>query len=157
MKTTVFWIMAAMLFLSTLAGCGGGQAAPGGTAPEIASKIFTTARVDHFGQEQKISTNEEKEFFLGSADYPAFADAVAVLPMINIDTRLMVIIKAAKAGDVADIMAKLKKNIDPNRLICVTFDLEDVAYESRGDVILMTINSDAVQRKALVDAFNSIQ
>ena len=50
----------------------------------------------------------------------------------------------------------MKENIDPNRVVCVTFSLEDVAIESRGDVILMTINTDAEQRTAMVDAFKSI-
>ena len=52
--------------------------------------------------------------------------------------------------------AKLKKNVDPNRVVCVTFTLDDVAIESRGDVVFMTINTDAEQRSALVEAFLSI-
>jgi hypothetical protein len=78
------------------------------------------------------------------------------MPMINIDTRVLVIIKAADKSNVEDIKTKLKENVDPNRVVCVTFSLQDVAIESRGDVILLTINTDAEQRTSLVDAFKTI-
>ena len=77
--------------------------------------------------------------------------------MISIDTRVLVVIRAAAKGDVEDIKTKLKENVDPNRVVCVTFSLEDVAVESRGDVVLMTINTDAEQRTALVEAFKNIE
>ena len=76
--------------------------------------------------------------------------------MIRIDTRVLYIIKAANKGDIDTIKIALKENIDTNRLICVTFSLEDVVIESRGDVIFMTINSDAEQRAALAEAFRAI-
>jgi len=155
MKTTMRPLVAVLLF-AVLAGCAGGTAAPAGTAAEIADKIFAESQVEPFGMSQSLATDADKELFLGSADYPAFADSIAVMPMINIDTRVLVVIKAAAKGDVEDIKAKLKENIDPNRVVCVTFSLEDVAIENRGDVILMTINTDAEQRTALVEAFETI-
>jgi hypothetical protein len=51
----------------------------------------------------------------------------------------------------------LDEDIDPQRLICVSFTMEDVVIESRGDVIFMTINSNVEQRDALVTAFAAIQ
>ena len=156
MKKFVLWLLALGFSFAALAGCAAGGSAPAGTATEIADKVFTQAQVESFGMSQAIASEEDREFYLGSGDYPALADAVAVMPMINIDTRVLIIIKAANKGDVEDIKAKLKENIDPNRVICVTFSLEDVAIESRGDVILLTINTDAEQRSALVGAFQEI-
>ena len=156
MKKMALWLLGTGLLLAVLAGCAGGESAPTGTAAEIADKIFAQAQVENFGMSQGVATDEDKEFYLGSRDYPAFADAVAIMPMINIDTRVLIVIKAADKGDVADIETKLKENIDPNRVICVTFSLDDVAIESRGDVILLTINTDAEQRASLVEAFGSI-
>ena len=155
MKTTM-WSLVAVLFLAVVAGCAGGTAAPTGTAAEIADKIFAGSQVEPFGMAQSLETDADKELFLGSADYPAFADSVAVMPMINIDTRVLVVIKATAKNEVEDIKTRLKENVDPNRVVCVTFSLEDVAIESRGDVILMTINTDAEQRTALVGAFEAI-
>jgi hypothetical protein len=156
MKKTIL-LFAAFLSFFGLVGCGQGQSsAPAGTAAEIAGKVFTAADVEPFGMEQNLTTDEDKAFFLGSSDYPAFSDAVAVMPMINIDTRVLVIVKAADQGDVEKIKSSLGENVDPNRVVCVTFSLDDVAIESRGDVVLMTINTDAEQRTALVDAFKRI-
>lgn len=110
-----------------------------------------------FGPYQGLEDDEAKEFYLGSRDYPAFADAVAVIPMISIDTRVLVIIRAADKGSVQEIKDKLAQNIDPERLICVTFSPEDVVIDSRGDVVFLGINSDVEQRKALSEAFSAIQ
>ena len=155
MKKRVLFF-AVLVSLLALVGCAGGQAAPTGTAGEIADKVFSASGVDPFGMQQSLATDEDYEFYLGSRDYPAFSEAVAVMPMINIDTRVLVMIKAADKGDVEDIKTRLRENIDPNRVVCVTFSLEDVAIESRGEMILMTINTDAEQRTALVEAFKSI-
>jgi len=123
---------------------------------EIAEKVFQQAEVQSFGMSQEISA-ENMEFYLGSLDYPEFADSIVITPMINIDTRVLYVIKAANKGDVETIKTKLNDNIDPTKLICVTFSMEDVVIDSRGDVIFMTINSDLEQRTALADAFNNIE
>ncbi|MFC1864509.1 hypothetical protein ACFLYG_01610 [Chloroflexota bacterium] len=156
MKKTFFILLAAILSVTILAGCAGGESAPVGTAAEIADKIFTQSGVEPFGMSQTLEKDEDIEFLLGSTDYPKFADSIVVLPMISIDTRVLYIIKAANKGDVETIKTKLDENIDPDRLICVTFSLEDVVIESRGDVIFMTINSKPEQKNALVEAFNTI-
>ncbi len=156
MKKMVLWLLAAVFPLVILVGCAGGQSAPTGTTAEIADKVFAAAGVESFGMSQNLATEEDNEFYLGSRDYPAFSEAIAVMPMINLDTRVLVIIKAADKGDVEDIKTRLTENIDPNRVVCVTFSLQDVAIESRGDVILLTINTDAEQRTAMVEAFKSI-
>ena len=156
MKKTILILFALILSIAILTGCSGGPTAPAGTAAEIADKIFAQAKVAPFGTSQPLEKAEDIEFFLGASDYPAFADAIVVLPMISIDTRVMYIIKATNKGDVETIKAKLDENIDPNKLICVTFSLEDVAIESRGSVIFMTINSKPEQKTALAEAFKTI-
>jgi hypothetical protein len=153
-KALAYVVFATVLGL--LAGCSTGPSAPTGTAQEIADKVFGKAGVEPFGTFQSLQADADKEFYLGSKDYPPFEDAVAALPMISIDTRVLVILKAADKGSVKDIVQQLEENIDPTRLICVTFSLDDVAIESRGDVILLTINTNEEQRKALVEAFKEI-
>ena len=153
-KTVVLLIL--VLSLAALCACSKAEPGPAGTAAEIADNIFAASGVENFGMAQALATDADKELFLGTADYPEFADSVAIMPMINIDTRVMVILRAADQKDVEAIKASLKENIDPNRVVCVTFSLDDVAIESRGDVVFLTINTDAEQRTALVDAFKSI-
>ena len=157
MKKIALLLLTIILSISILGGCAGGESAPAGTAAEIADKIFTQAGVEPFGMSQTLEKDEDIEFLLGSTDYPKFADSMVILPMISIDTRVLYVIRAANKGDVEIIKTKLDENIDPNKLVCVTFSLEDVVIESRGDVIFMTINSDAEQRASLVEAFKTIE
>ena len=156
MKKSALFILITILTITGFTGCSGGESAPTGTAAEIADKIFQKAEVQSFGMSQEISA-ENMEFYLGSLDYPEFADSIVITPMISIDTRVLYVIKAANKGDVETIKTRLDENIDPNRLICVTFSMEDVVIDSRGDVIFMTINSDPEQRTALAEAFNTIE
>jgi esterase/lipase superfamily enzyme len=157
MKRVFSVVLVTSVLVSLLAGCAEGEAAPSGTATEIADKVFAEAGVESFGMPQNLVSDDDMEFYLGAKDYPAFADSVVILPMISIDTRVLYIIKAAARTDVDAIKAKLEENIDPDRLICVTFSLEDVVMESRGDVIFMTVNSDHEQRTALAEAFKAIE
>lgn len=156
MKKLIMILLITMFSISGLTACSGGESAPTGTAAEIADKVFQQAEVQPFGMSEKLSA-ENMEFYLGTLDYPEFADSVVIIPMISIDTRVLYIIKAANKGDVETIKTRLDENIDPDRLICVTFSMEDVVIESRGDVIFMTINSDPEQRTALAEAFNTIE
>ncbi|HEY93803.1 MAG TPA: hypothetical protein G4O15_02540 [Dehalococcoidia bacterium] len=156
MKKLIVFLLITILSITVLSACTEGESVPTGTAVEIAEKVFQQAEVQSFGMSQEISA-ENMEFYLGSLDYPEFADSIVITPMINIDTRVLYVIKAANKGDVETIKTKLNDNIDPTKLICVTFSMEDVVIDSRGDVIFMTINSDLEQRTALAEAFNNIE
>jgi len=156
MRKVTFLLLVAVTLFGILAGCSSGPKAPTGTASGIADKIFTEAGVESFGMSQPLQT-DNMEFYLGTTGYPDFAEAIVVTPMISIDTRVLYVIKAADKGDVEEIKTTLEENIDPTRLICVTFSLEDVVIDSRGDVVFMTINSNAEQRTALAEAFTTIE
>ena len=158
MRRPASLLFVVIISLVILTGCGLGESAPSGTADEIADKIFAESGVTFRAPERlSLEKDEDREFYLGSTNYPEFEDSVAVVPMIRIDTRVLYVIKATNKGDIDTIKTVLKENIDPSRLICVTFSLEDVVIENRGEVIFMTINSDAEQRAALVEAFRTIE
>jgi hypothetical protein len=156
MKKALVLVIAMFALTAGLVACGSEEQGPTGTAAEIADKIFAEAGEEQFGMTQEIATVADKEWLLGSADYPEFADSAAVMPMISLDTRVLHVIKAANSDEVAEIITALEANIDPNHLICVTFSLDDVVIDSRGDVVFMTINSDHDQRDALAEAFLAI-
>jgi hypothetical protein len=101
-KRTMLWLVVASA-LAVLVACAGGAAAPAGTAAEIIDKVFAQAGVEPFGMSQSLATDEDIAYFLGSTDYPPFAEAAAAMPMISIDTRVLVIIRAADKGDVEQI------------------------------------------------------
>jgi hypothetical protein len=156
MKKTFVLMIAMLGLIAALTGCASVEQGPSGTAAEIADKIFAEAETDPFGMSAPIVTENDMQWLLGSTDYPEFADSVAVTPMMNVDTRMLHVIKAANISEVEELKASLEKNVDPNRLICVTFSLEDVVIESRGDVVFMMVNSDPDQRAALAEAFQTI-
>ncbi len=141
-----------------LPGCRVAESAPTGTASEIADKIFETSGVIFRAPERlSLEKDEDREFYLGSSDYPEFADSVAVVPMIRVDTRVLYIIITSNKGDVEIIKTALRENINPDRLVCVRFSLEDVIIESRGNVIFMIINPIAEEKEALAEAFRTIE
>ncbi len=76
--------------------------------------------------------------------------------MITSDTPWLHVTTAPNREEVEELIAALEANIDPDRLICVTFSLDDVVIASRGDVVFLTINSDPDQRAALAEAFQAI-
>ncbi|HEY93804.1 MAG TPA: hypothetical protein G4O15_02545 [Dehalococcoidia bacterium] len=159
-KTHKLTILLYTLILSqfVLIGCGVAESAPSGTASKIADKIFEESGVTFRAPERvTLDNDEDREFYLGSTDYPEFTDSVAVVPMIRVDTRVLYIIKATNKGDVEKIKTTLKENINPDRLVCVRFTLEDVIIESRGNVIFMIINPIPEEKEALAEAFRTIE
>jgi len=139
------------------AACSSGADAPSGTATEIADQVFVEAGVEPFGNTISLETDQEIEYFLGSTNYPDFTDSAVVEPMIGLDARILYILIAESEKDAADIVVQLEEDVDPARLICVTFTLDDVVIDSRGNVVFMTINSDLAQREALAEAFTTIE
>jgi len=87
MKKLVIILLSAILSIIGLTACAGGESAPAGTTAEIADRVFQQAGVQPFGVSEKLSA-ENMEFYLGTLDYPEFADSVVIIPMISIDTRV---------------------------------------------------------------------
>lgn len=152
-------IAALLLALSLVAAaCGSeGGDAPTGTASEIAGKVFTEAGVEPFGPTTSITNDQEMEYFLGSTNYPEFTDTAIVQPMISIDARILYILKVATEKDAAATMDQLEEDVDPARLVCVQFSMDDVAMSSRDTVVFMVIDADHDQRNALASAFDAIE
>lgn len=149
-----------LLIVSVLAlvagACSSGETAPSGTADEIAQKVFAEADVEPFGPTMTLDTPEDVAYFLGSSNYPEFTDTAVVLPLINLDTRALYILKVETADEAEEVMAQLEEDVDPTKLICVSFSLEDVIDDSRDYVVFMVIDSDHAERDALAEAFQAI-
>ncbi|NQW18932.1 MAG: hypothetical protein HQ478_15785 [Chloroflexi bacterium] len=157
MKKFTVLLLTGLLAAAALVACSSAPSGPSGTASEIADKVFEESGVEPFGMADTIDDEDKMNWYLGSTNYSELAESAVVLPMISLDTRSLYILKANSDGDVDGILAQLTEDIDPNKLICVSFSLEDVVIESRGDVIFMTINSNVEQREALVTAFAGIE
>lgn len=138
------------------AACGGGDGAPSGTAEEIAMNVFAEAGVEPFGPALSLQSDQDTEFYLGSTNYPDFVDTAVVIPLINLDTRALYILELDSADEAEEVMEQLETDVDPQKLICVTFAEEDVITDSRDNIVFMVINSDHAERDALAEAFETI-
>ncbi len=148
-------IIAGLLAAACSSGSGG-SAAPTGTASEIAQKVFDEAKVEAFGDTQTLDTPEEISYFLGSTNYPPFSDTAVVQPMISIDARIMYVLEVATEQEAADVVKQLEADVDPTKLICVVFSMDDVVIDSRGTVVFMVIDATPAEREALANAFTAI-
>lgn len=150
-------IVLAVVVLTLLAsGCSSGSSAPSGTAAEIAANVFAEAGVEPFGETVSLTTEQEIEYFLGSTNYPEFSDTAVVQPMISIDARILYILEAATEDDATAVTDQLETDVDPARLVCVQFSMDDVVINSRGTVVFMVIDSNHDERNALATAFETI-
>jgi hypothetical protein len=147
------WLVLVLLAV----GCTSGSSTPAGTAAEVADKTFAAANVEPFGDTVALTTPQEIEFFLGSTNYPAFTDTAVVQPPISIDARILYILQVATEKDAAAVVKQLEVDVDPARLICVTFSMDDVVIDSRGTVVFMVIDANSDERNALAEAFKTIK
>jgi hypothetical protein len=157
MRRITLLLLVGLFAAAALVACSSDPEGPAGTASEIADKIFEESGVQPFGMVDTIDTDDKMTFYLGSTNYSGLAESAVVLPMINIDTRALYILKASELDSVDTILAQLELDVDPNKLVCVSFAHEDVVIQARGEVIFMTINSNAEQRDALVTAFTGLE
>ncbi len=128
------------------------------TASEVLNAVLETAianGVEYGGSMEGVIDENNQQWYLGSGDYPEFLDAAVYAPMMNVDVSLMVVLKV-ELDQVEDLKTTIMESIDPMRLVCVTFDLEeDVIVDSYGDTVILIINKQYVEE--IHDAFVEIQ
>ncbi len=123
------------------------------TASEILNKIINGSNVEMYGMEDVI-TADNQQWLLGAGDYPEFLDAAVYYPMMGIDVSMLVVLEV-NPEDVELTKETIMTSIDPNRLVCVTFDLEeDVVVDSFGNHVVLVINK--AFKTELHDAFLSL-
>lgn len=110
------------------------------TASEILNKMINDSGAEFGGGFETVIDENNMMTYLGSADYPAFKDSAVYAPMMSIDVTLLVVVQAENIEDVDTIVEMMIENIDPHRLICVSFEYEDVAIPHMGDTVALIIN-----------------
>lgn len=153
--------LATIALILVVAGCSGpggssGPTGPTGDATQIVTNTFEGAAVEMWGEPISLTTDEEETFFLGSTNYPDFTSTAIVQPMISIDPRIAYVLETASEADAIATMEQLQTDIDPNKLICVSFSMADVRQERRGNVVFMVIDSDHAERDSLASAFLAV-
>jgi len=154
-------VLATLIVVPSILACGSSAgaskpAAPTGSTVEIAEAVFTESGVEMWGEPVSIADDEWMEYYLGSTNYPEFASTTIVQPMISVDPRMVYVLETKTEEEAIATMEQLTEDVDPARLICVVFSLEDVRQERRGNVVFMVIDGNHAERDALADAFLAI-
>lgn len=124
------------------------------SASEIVQHLVNESGAELFGMEDVI-TADNQQWFLGAGDYPEFTDSAVFAPMMNVDVSLIVVVKTESlTGE--ELQALILDSIDPQRLVCVSFDLEtDVIVDSYGDTTVLIINKQFTEE--IHEAFIALQ
>lgn len=125
------------------------------TASEIVQHLVHESGAEFGGSMEDVITDDNRQWFLGAADYPEFLDSAVYAPMMNVDVSLIVVVQTSYE-DAEGLSDLIMESIDPTRLVCVTFDLEeDVVVETYGDWTVLIINK--MYKQEIHDAFVSLQ
>ncbi len=128
------------------------------TASEILNAVVNGAienGVEYGGSMEGVIDENNQQWYLGAGDYPEFLDTAVYSPMMNVDVSLIVVLKV-ELDQVEDLKTTIMESIDPLRMICVTFDLEeDVIVDSYGDTVILVINK--LYDEEIHDAFVALQ
>jgi hypothetical protein len=149
---------AAVALTLAVAGCGiPPDAPPAGTSDEILERVFAEAGLEPFGPVEPIADAAEARWFLGSTDHPPFTDTAVANAGTSVDPRIAYVLRTAGDRDAADVLRLLDRDVDPDRLLAVSFEREDALMDRRGNVVFLVIAADQAQRNALADAFARLE
>lgn len=147
-----------MFFVAAAAvGCAPGDAPPTGTAAEIAERVFSEASVAPLGPSRELASDEDSRYFLGSAEYPRFVDTAIVEAPTGVDAHIVYILRTGSGRDAAAVLRRLDRDVDPDRLLAISFTRADVRMDRRGSVVFLVIDANQAQRNALANAFAVIE
>lgn len=125
------------------------------TASEILRSLVNDSGAEFGGSIEDVITADNQQWFLGAGEYPEFKDSAVYTPMMNVDVSLIVVLKV-EMEEVETLKETIMESIDPARLVCVTFDLdEDVVVDSYGDTVVLIINK--MYKQEIHDAFIALQ
>lgn len=156
-KRIIAVVMATVLTMSMLAGCGEKTKAPSleGSCEEILIKVYENADLDADLREamenyQMIPIDDDSEEYILGTDDVDYTDSVYSAPQISSIAYQCVILRLEPDEDVQVAKQLLRDCADPIKWICV--EAEEVVVENVGDVVLC-IMADAKTASAIKTAF----
>lgn len=172
MKKFVSIIMAAVLSVSLLSGCGGNSAqettaAPAvsveGTMEELLNKVVAENPVEFMGGVIPVNLEDTSEdglwaikSYTGLDSADSITEAAAFEPMMGSMAFSMVMVRVAEGKDAKTVAESMKAGIDTRKWICV--EANEVLAAGYGDVVMfIMLNSDmGMSAQSFVDAFQKV-
>ncbi len=143
MKKILFMVAAFVLTVS-LTGCG--EKNVKGTLEEIMDKVYASVPEDQrpMGLMNVEVTDENVEMFLGTSDIE-FEEALASESAVGSIAHSVVLVRVKDNANVEAVKEKIENSVNPRKWICV--EAEDVEVESKGNLIILIMSSEATTDK----------
>lgn len=113
-----------------------------GTLEEIMTKLYAGIAEEQLPKLSNTQlTKENEEYYLGVSDLE-FVEGLASEPMMSSVAHSVVLVKVKAGTDIAKAKADIKEKVDPRKWICVGVEPDDVIVESKGDLIVLIMDSE---------------
>ena len=141
----ILFTFAILLLVVTLAGCGSNKNVSG-SLTEIMDKLYANIPEDERPMMlTNIEINDENvEMFLGTADIE-YEEALASESATGSIAHSVVLVRVKDNANVEEIKEKIENSVNPRKWICV--EAEDVEVESKGNLIVLIMSSEAAVEK----------
>ena len=100
--------------------------------------------------------DENIEYYLGTKDIE-FEEALASESGVGSIAHSVVLVRTKENADIEAIKEKIEKNINPRKWVCVGVEEDDVIVENKGDLIILIMVDDEVNREKLEDNFDKLK
>lgn len=129
-----------------------------GSLEELMTKIYENIPSDQRPMMlANTEVNEENvEYYLGTKGLE-YKEALASESGVGSIAHSVVLLRTKDNADVEAIKDKIKENINPRKWICVGVEKEDVIVENKGNLIILILVEDEVNREKLIDSFNNLK
>lgn len=150
----ILFTFAILLLVVTLTGCGNNKNVSG-TLPEIMDKLYANIPEDERPMMlTNIEVNDENiEMYLGTADIE-YVEALASESATGSIAHSVVLVRVKDNANVEEIKEKIENSVNPRKWICV--EAEDVEVESKGNLIVLIMSSEAATEK-IENSFNNLK
>lgn len=165
----VLVVASLLLFVLALTGCSEKYINIEGSLESIMEKLYAEIpeedqpmmleNIKLLAEEDKVNPENLEgyiEYFVGTADFE-YEEAIASESMTGSTAHSVVLIRTKDNESVRDILDKIEKNVNPRKWICVGVEKEDVIIKSKGNLIMVVIVEDEVNRDKIDAAFDKLK
>ena len=150
----ILFAFATLLLVVSLTGCGANKNVSG-TLTQIMNKLYVNIPEE---ERPMMLTNievtkENVEMYLGTSDIE-FEEALASESATGSIPHSVVLIRVKDNANVEAIKEKIESSVNPRKWICV--EAEEVEVESKGNLILLIMSSEANAEK-IENSFNNLK
>ena len=146
----------AVLSLFLVTGCGNKNIE--GSLEDIMAKLYEEIPEDNRpGGLTNMEINDENiESFIGTDDVD-YVEAIASESMMGSIAHSVVLIRVKDVTDIEEDKREILEDVNPRKWICVGVEKEEVIVESKGDLIMVAIVADKVNRDKIAKAFDNLK